>query len=79
MKREKTVSRQLFDDARDFFKKYENNRTRRIYTLSYRRFINFCRVEYNVKAKTECEQHIEDYIKFLENKGYTASTRGSAI
>ena len=74
MKREKNISRKLSDDARVFFKKYENNRTRRTYTLSYRRFINFCRAEYNVKNKEECEQHVQDYINHLKNKGYTAST-----
>lgn len=74
MGREKTVSRKLFEDARDFFKHYENNKTRQIYTFSYKKFINYCRKYHNVKSKEECALHIEDYIKHLKEKGVTAST-----
>ena len=74
MGREKTLSRKLFEDARDFFKKYENNKTRQIYTFAYRKFVDYCRKEHNSKSKEECEKHIEDYINFLTEKGVSAST-----
>ena len=74
MGRGKTVSRRLFDDARDFFKKYENNKTRQIYTFSYRKFIDYCREEHNSKSKEDCEKHIEEYIAYLQRKGVSAST-----
>jgi hypothetical protein len=46
--RKKTTSRMLFEEARDFFKKnYTNNVTRRMYTSNYRKFIEFCRTEYD--------------------------------
>lgn len=74
MGREKTVSRRLFEDARDFFKKYDNNKTRRIYTFAYRKYIDYCRQYHNAKSKEECAEHIEDYIAHLKEKGVTAST-----
>ena len=74
MGRGKTISRRLFDDARDFFKKYENNKTRQIYTFAYRKFIDYCRSEHQSKTKEDCEKHVEDYIEYLKHKGVTAST-----
>lgn len=74
MGRKKTVSRKLFEDARDFFKKYKNNKTRKIYTFAYRKFIDYCRREHNAKTKEECAEHIDKYIEFMKNKGLTAST-----
>lgn len=74
MGREKTVSRKLYEDARDFFKRYENNKTRQIYTFAYRKFIDYCRQEHKAKTKEDCECHIEEYIDFLKNKGVAAST-----
>ena len=74
MGRGKTVSRKLFEDARDFFKKYENNKTRQIYTFAYRKFIDYCRNVHNAKTKDECKEHIAEYIEYLKSKGLTAST-----
>ena len=46
--RRKTTSRMLFEEARDFFKEhYSNDVTRKIYIENYRKFIEFCRTEYD--------------------------------
>jgi len=46
--RKKTISRIMFEEARGFFKKnYPNNVTRRMYIKNYRKFIEFCRTEYD--------------------------------
>ena len=74
MGRQKTVSRKMFEDARDYFRKYENNKTRQIYTFAYRKFIDYCRKNHYSKTKEDCEKHINDYIDYLKNKGVTAST-----
>ena len=72
--REKSISRRLWEDARDFFKKYENNKTRQIYSFAYRKYIDYCRSIHNAKSKEECAAHIDDYIQHLKRKGVTAST-----
>lgn len=74
MGRSKTISRKLYEDARDFFKRYENNKTRQIYTFAYRKFIDYCRKEHNAKSKEECFECINPYIKYLKQKGVSAST-----
>lgn len=73
-KRGKTVSRVLFEESREYFKKYKNNNTRKSYTNDYRKFIVFCRENYNCKTKEECGEHIQDYADFLIEKKYKAST-----
>lgn len=74
MGREKSISRRLWEEARDFFKKYENNKTRQIYSFAYRKYIDYCRKEHNAKSKDECAAHIDDYIQHLKSKSVTAST-----
>ena len=69
-----TVTRQLKDEARTFFKKYENNKTRSRYTNNYYKYINFCRSEFSSKNKDECAQHVQQYEQQLEKQGYSAST-----
>lgn len=74
MGRGKTVSRILFEDARDFFKRYENNKTRQIYTFAYKKFIDYCRKEHNAKTKEDCFLCIEPYVEYLQNKHVSDST-----
>ena len=69
-----TITRQLKDEARLFFKKYENNKTRSRYTNNYFRFIEYCRNYYKCKSKNECSLYVQQYEQFLEEQGYSAST-----
>ena len=69
--RKKTTSRMLFEEAREFFvKRYSNDVTRKIYIRNYRRFIDFCRSEYDSQSKYDCKKHIQDYADYLKEKGY---------
>ena len=73
--RGKTISRVLFEDARDFFKAtYCNNKTKQIYTYSYKKFLTFCRQEHNAKTKEDCFNCINSYINHLKLKNYSPST-----
>ena len=72
--RGKTASRVMYEEAREFFKPYKTNNTRRAYINNYRKFINYCRYEHKCKTKEECKKHIQDYANFLIAKGYKAST-----
>ena len=57
MGRGKTTSRLLFEDAKQYFKRYPNDITRKAYTNNYRKFINYCREQHNCKSKEECGTH----------------------
>ncbi len=62
------------DEAREFFKTYQNNKTRSRYTNNYYMFIVYCRSVQNAKSKNECSLYVQQYEQFLENQGYSAST-----
>jgi integrase len=73
--RGKTASRQLFEEAEEFFKKtYPNRRTCNTYADSYRKYIRFCREQFGCTTKDECAQHIGEYSAHLQKSGYSAST-----
>lgn len=75
IRREKSATRKMFEDARDFFKsQYTNDVTVKNYCLIYKRFLKYCREFYNAKIKDDCQSHIQDYVDYLIENGYTPST-----
>lgn len=62
------------DEARVFFKEYQNNKTRSRYTGNYYKYIEYCRNSFNCKSKYECSVHVQEYEQYLESQGYSAST-----
>ena len=74
MRNRKSITRVLFEEARDYFAKYPNDETRKAYTQNYRKYIKYCREVFDCKTKEECGRHIQEYSDFLQEKGYTAST-----
>lgn len=69
-----SITRMLCEESRPFFSQYENNVTRSAFVKNYRKFIEFCRSEYDCKTTEECKNHIDDYVQHLINKGLTANT-----
>ncbi len=69
-----TITKKLCEESRFFFSKYENNVTRSAFVKNYRKFIEFCRSEFDCKTTEECKNHIDDYVRHLINKGLTANT-----
>ena len=70
-----SVSQRLFNEGKDFFKKYENDVTRQCYTKNFKRFVSFCRERYKVENLNQCQNHIQDYIDYLKSeKKCTPST-----
>ncbi len=69
-----SITRMLCEESRPFFSKYENNVTRSVFVKNYRKFIEFCRAEFDCKTTEECRNHIDDYVQFLIDKKLTANT-----
>lgn len=69
-----TITKKLCEESRPFFSEYENNVTRSAFVKNYRKFIEFCRSEFDCKTTEECKNHIDDYVQFLVDKGLTANT-----
>ena len=74
MKYKKTITRQMLDEAKEFFSKYENNVTRRAFVSNYKKYIDYCRREHNAKSKADLAEHIQDYADHLASRGLTPST-----
>ena len=74
MKYKKTITRQMLDEAKEFFSKYENNVTRRAFVSNYKKYIDYCRREHNAKNKADLANHIQDYADHLVSRGLTPST-----
>ncbi|MBR4296311.1 MAG: hypothetical protein IKT56_05715 [Clostridia bacterium] len=73
--RKKTITRQLLDDARNYFNsKYENDETKRAFVKNYKKFIDYCRSVHDAKNKDDCKNFIQSYADHLINNSYTAST-----
>lgn len=70
----KSMKQILIDEARPFFQKYKNDATRKTYESNFEKYVDFCRMKYNVKTKEECRLHLQDYVEFLEIQGKSAST-----
>ena len=53
---------------------YEVNLTKKNYKQIVRRYVDYCRREFNVQTFDECKGYIQTYSDFLQKEGYTART-----
>lgn len=74
MRKRKSITRVLFDEARDYFQKYSNDETRKAYIKNYKKYIQFCRESFDSRSKEDCALYVQKYSDVLLEKGYTAST-----
>ena len=72
--KKKSISRTLWEKAKEGLSLYTNNVTRSAYVKNYRKFIDFCRREFDCKTADECKTHIQDYVDYLVQKGLTPNT-----
>lgn len=64
----------LLDESCVFFSQYKNDVSRNAYIKNYKKFIDFCRKNYNCKSKAECEEYIQDYVAYLVKSDKSAAT-----
>ena len=69
-----SMDKVLMNEAREFFKKYKNDTTRKAYEKNYKKYIDFCRKNFNSKSKEKCSEHIQEYADCLKAQGKSAST-----
>ena len=74
MRKRKSITRVLFDDAREYFSKYDNDETRKAYIKNYKKYIQFCRESFDCRSKEDCALYVQKYSDVLLEKSYTAST-----
>lgn len=69
-----SMDKVLMNEAREFFKRYKNDTTRKAYEKNYKKYIDFCRRNFNAKSKDDCGMHIQEYAYNLISQGKSAST-----
>ena len=74
MKKKKSITRSIRDEANAVLNKIEHDLTRNAYKNIVRRYIEYCRAEFGVKTLEECRGYIQVYCDSLDARGLSAST-----
>lgn len=74
MKKKRSITRCIRDDANEVLNKIEHDLTRNSYKNIVRRYIEYCRNEFSVKTLEECRGYIQVYCDSLDARGLSAST-----
>ncbi|MGN1418051.1 MAG: hypothetical protein ACI4W6_01845 [Acutalibacteraceae bacterium] len=72
--RKPTITQQITKEATENLQKVRYDKTRKQYIVNTKRFIKFCREEYNCKSFDDCRKHIQDYANYLMSHQYSPST-----
>ena len=74
MKKQKSITRTIRDEATEILNQIPHNLTKSNYKKIVKRYIEYCRQEFDVKTFEECRGYIQTYSDYLQENGYTAST-----
>ncbi len=69
-----SVQRLLKDEARTRLSSINHDLTRRQYIRDFDRYIQFCRVKYDVKSFDDLREHVQQYVDELVKQGMSSST-----
>lgn len=73
-KRKPTVTQQLMEQVRNAHRERSHDLSRVQYVRDTKRFIKFCREQYDCRTIETCRSHIQDYSDHLQAQNYSAST-----
>lgn len=74
MKKQKSKTRIIRDECNEILNQIPHNLTKKNYKQIVRRYVDYCRREFNVQTFDECKGYIQTYSNYLQDRGYTAST-----
>lgn len=74
MKKKKSITRSIRDEANAILNKIEHDLTRNAYKNIVRRYIEYCRKEFNVQSLEECRSYVQIYCDSLDTRGLSASS-----
>ena len=73
-KKRLSITQQIMAVAIEKLNTKQNDITRKAYIRNTKKYIYFCRENFNCRSFEECKNHIQDYADYLKMQGYTAST-----
>lgn len=69
-----TVTQKIMARVIDSQKEREHDHSRKQYIRDAKRFVKFCRENFDCRTLEECREHIQDYSDYLQDRGYSSST-----
>lgn len=74
MKKKKSKTRVIRDECNEILNQIPHNLTKSQYKNIVRRYVEYCRREFDVQNFEDCKGYIQTYCDYLQNQGYTTST-----
>lgn len=73
-KKRLSITQQIMAVAIEKLNTKQNDITRKAYIRNTKKYIYFCRENFNCKSYEECKNHIQNYADYLNLNGYTPSS-----
>ena len=74
MKKQKSKTRVIRDECNEILNQIQHNLTKSQYKNIVRRYVEYCRREFDVQNFEDCKGYIQTYANYLQDNNYTAST-----
>ena len=74
MKKKKSKTRIIRDECNEILNQIPHNLTKSQYKQIVKRYVEYCRREFDVQTFDECKGYIQTYANYLQDNNYTAST-----
>ena len=74
MKKQKSKTRIIRDECNEILNQIPHNLTKKNYKQIVRRYVDYCRMEFDVQTFDECKGYIQTYCDYLQKQNYSPST-----
>ena len=74
MKKQKSKTRIIRDECNEILNQIPHNLTKKSYKQIVRRYVDYCRKEFDVQTFDECKGYIQTYCDYLQKQNYSPST-----
>ena len=74
MKKQKSKTRIIRDECNEILNQIPHNLTKKNYKQIVRRYVDYCRKEFDVQTFDECKGYIQTYCDYLQKQNYSPST-----
>ena len=73
-KRKPTITQTIMNQVKENLKDIKYDKTKKQYERHAKKFVDYCRTNFNCKTYEECLEHVQDYVNDLIQQGYTPSS-----
>ena len=73
-KRKPTITQTIMNQVKENLRDIKYDKTKKQYEHHAKKFVDYCRTNFNCKTYEECLEHVQDYVNDLIQQGYTPSS-----